>query len=828
MFQHSGRMFFFCAVAFALTTAHVGAQSLGIDLGRTKPGEATTTAVDPGTYTISFTNLLPGRAYIVSVQHHAIPIEPLPVTAIPWLKPPASPAERALADICPALHSATTALTAAVAEEQVAALADAVERALGAGCADTGGVDAAKALVARTAQIMTVSLGAGEEAVVEIQRGEIDKDHPAAQWTLKLSSGARGEWLTSYGFTIGANRDERYFSQASADNKFTVTRERDVSSAVVIPSIYFSWQSRSADRRNWAFSPTVGFGITKDAPSVMAGVSATFNRNIAFVAGVAIYQQTRLSGQYVEGQTISENLSANQLQRDVWKPGFVAGVTLRFGSNPFSTDSGGQKQKPGSSEPSGTTPVPPSSSAGGAKPAPAKPGGEASVGPAFSFSTGGHRLFFTESGDLSPDSTAARDALLAAAADATDVFILSHGWWNNPGTADCLYQQLVDGLRAHVPATLQRSFRPVVVGIYWPSVIFPTETGDCEPAVKTPQGAELMVQGSFESDLAAWASAAFPTAAQRPSFATERARAIQLLGQERKGERLTRAEAIELATLLDRWRRAAANADIATGDGPATELFSDAPTEVVDQWLSSVNRAGPAESFTLAKSLDFANAFTFWTMKARAGVVGSRGVFDLVHAVRERGGTAIRIHLIGHSFGARLLSAAVAGRSDQAPNQVDSLILLEGAFSHFAFATKDQIAGFGFAGDKGGIFQSAVASMATASPAVRGRLVAVFSRQDTPNQVLYPAAAKLKGSDREASRILRYGSIGADGFQGPAVTAVKLEAATSDQLIAALGSGTTRLYNVDATNVVRGHSDLVHDQVFDLIWSAVVAGGNQR
>ena len=49
---HSGRMVCLCAVALALTTAGACAQSLGIDLGRTKPGETTTTAVDPGTYTV--------------------------------------------------------------------------------------------------------------------------------------------------------------------------------------------------------------------------------------------------------------------------------------------------------------------------------------------------------------------------------------------------------------------------------------------------------------------------------------------------------------------------------------------------------------------------------------------------------------------------------------------------------------------------------------------------------------------------------------------------------------------------------------------------------
>src|SRR5262249_39276633 len=162
-----------------------------------------------------------------------------------------------------------------------------------------------------------------------------------------------------------------------------------------------------------------------------------------------------------------------------------------------------------------------------------------------------------------------------------------------------------------------------------------------------------------------------------------------------------------------------------------------------------------SEAFTLAKVVNFANALTFWTMKARAGVVGSRGVYDLVNAVRAQGGPALRIHLIGHSFGGRLLSAAVAGRVGAPLNEVDSLIILEGAFCHFAFGRRAQIAGLGFRGDQDGIFERAIASLSTRSPAVRGRMVATFSAQDTPNQVLYPLATKLKGTDREASRLLR-------------------------------------------------------------------------
>jgi hypothetical protein len=817
-----------CAVALVVSSSVVvGAQTYEMNLAES--GDTSMKAgVDAGSHTVTFRNLLPVRSYLLSIQHHALPIEPFPATAIPMFKPP-TPAEAARPVNCPALQAASKALADAVVETVVPALVASIRHELDAGCTDTAIADAARALVASTSRSSVVSVASGEEAVVALQRGATDATHPAKQWTLTLTGPPRGQALITYGFAIARNRDQHFFTKAADNNKFVVTRERDETGASVVPSIYFSWLPTDADWHGWTASPTIGFGAKNDAPAVLIGGNFNYHWNLGFVAGVGMLQEKRLLGQYTENQVVTENLTEDQLHQKVWRPSLFVAATVRFGSNPF----GGDDKKPASSGGGGT---PAAGNGGGsaaagagggapagapvpATPAPA-PAGESGATATMSFSTAGHRLFFTEGGDLDASSVSARARLLDAVAGATDVFVLSHGWWNSPGTADCRYQQIVDGLRSRAPAALPAPFKPVFVGIYWPSVIFPTETGDCASPIRTPQGAEAMVQGSFEADLAAWAAAAFPTAAGRAGFAAERTRVIELLGRERQGETLTRVEAIELATILDRWRRAAPNTSAPAADGPA-ELFSDTPAAIVDQWMTT-SRSGPVETSVLRKVLDFGNAFTFWTMKERAGVVGSRGVFDLVRAIRERGGSNLRIHLVGHSFGGRLLSASVAGMRAPTLNEVDSLILLEGAFSHFAFSTKDQIAAFGFTGDTGGLFQAAVAPGA-AKPAVRGRLVAVFSKQDTPNQSLYPVASRLKGSDREASRVLRYGSIGADGFQGLAARPIRLQSVTRDQLMTELRDGSAKLFNVDGSDLVLGHSDLIHDAVFDLIWGAVLA-----
>ena len=75
-------------------------------------------------------------------------------------------------------------------------------------------------------------------------------------------------------------------------------------------------------------------------------------------------------------------------------------------------------------------------------------------------------------------------------------------------------------------------------------------------------------------------------------------------------------------------------------------------------------------------------------MKKRAGIVGETGLAPLVERL-AKASPSLRVHLIGHSFGARLVSYAVGASTEAAlagGSPVKSMTLLQGAFSHFAFA----------------------------------------------------------------------------------------------------------------------------------------------
>jgi hypothetical protein len=87
------------------------------------------------------------------------------------------------------------------------------------------------------------------------------------------------------------------------------------------------------------------------------------------------------------------------------------------------------------------------------------------------------------------------------------------------------------------------------------------------------------------------------------------------------------------------------------------------------------------------------NSFTFWTMKGRAAVIGQNGVAVFLREVKrilQRNSRTVRLHLFGHSFGAKLVSASVntlAQLLNDTGPLVDTLVLLLGAFSQFSFSS---------------------------------------------------------------------------------------------------------------------------------------------
>jgi len=215
---------------------------------------------------------------------------------------------------------------------------------------------------------------------------------------------------------------------------------------------------------------------------------------------------------------------------------------------------------------------------------------------------------------------------------------------------------------------------------------------------------------------------------------------------------------------------------------------------------------------------DGMRVLSYTTMKARAGDIGRGGLGPLLAALHGRS-PRVRVHLIGHSFGARLVSFALDGVGSAADSPIASLVLLQAAFSHWSFAHA-QDNPFGRAG-----------ALHTVGDRVHGPLVATFSSFDWAVGIWYPKASFLARQDSAGVTVApRWGGLGADGFQavGP----------LEDRVMTPNGSGTYQFkpgvfYRVNADGVINdvegqsfsgAHSDIRKVPVAELIVTA--AGGN--
>ena len=440
--------------------------------------------------------------------------------------------------------------------------------------------------------------------------------------------------------------------------------------------------------------------------------------------------------------------------------------------------------------------------------------------------------------DADQDITS-RDAFLAGVTDAgiTDLIVFSHGWNAAPGSARALYERffgLLAGQLDQAPAD-----RPATVGLA--GVIWPAQRWPDEPIPDFPAAAAARPAGA-----AALSEAADPTQTEPASAAldSQTLAALKALFPAATGPLDTMAGILGNGTpgadVINTFSEAlAAFSELAVvpgddGEGdPATpppgegqpRMLRDEPTQLFERYRDALQtdgvafaggdgQAGIGDSLRgiLHGAKEALRQATYWQMKNRAGVVGQRGLGPLLGRLDA---TRVRVHLVGHSFGARLVSFALAGLPP-GRSPVRAVTLLEGAFSHFAFASP-----LPFDAGRGGALAGMLAR-------INGPLVVCFSSHDSAVGTFYPLASFAAQDDSAAATdaLFRWGGMGADGAQGVSARLDGIQPA---------GPGTTYRFtagqalNVDASEVVRtggppsgAHSDIVHPE---LTWIVLSAGG---
>jgi esterase/lipase superfamily enzyme len=202
------------------------------------------------------------------------------------------------------------------------------------------------------------------------------------------------------------------------------------------------------------------------------------------------------------------------------------------------------------------------------------------------------------------------------------------------------------------------------------------------------------------------------------------------------------------------------------------------------------------------------NYATYYLMKERAGVIGRDGVSKVVFQIMGKL-PKLKVHLIGHSFGGRVVTAAADALGTKAETKPASMSLLQAAFSHNGFATK-------FDGSRDGFFRKVVTGQK-----VTGPIIITHTKNDKAVGLAYPIASKLSGVDASAigDEHDRFGGLGRNG----ALVQFTPEA-KAGQLLPLGGSYSFtpgKLFNLEGSAFIGGHSEVTGKEVAAAVLNAI-------
>jgi len=443
---------------------------------------------------------------------------------------------------------------------------------------------------------------------------------------------------------------------------------------------------------------------------------------------------------------------------------------------------------------------------------------------------------FTKEGAVFQQS--AVDALMsgvAAGSDApSDLFIMCHGWNNNIPDAESLYSGLADQIKKQIDANAALATRKFAIcGVLWPSKKFddkeliPSGAASLEEAVTTDQ-----LKDRLEDLRSLYAASDWPMSEGLAPAEFDEAKAL-MDGLE--------DEPAQQAKLVDLLRGLAPRESASSDD--ASDIFFDIGTDTLIQKLTRQLNPPAISVDTAASSLDpFAtgavsglggaagfrdvlggiksgflhllNYTTYYVMKARAGVVGAKGVEPLIEKLRDKR-TDLRIHMIGHSFGCRLVASAINALPDGEQLRPDTATLLQGAFSHNGFAQQGDA-------DRGA-FRDVIEKKK-----VRGAIIITHTRNDKAVGIAYPIASRIAGVNASALGDENdiFGGLGSNGTQTAETTPERIMGTLLDAAQTypfASGVKPSTPCNLKADQFISGHSDIQNPQVAYAVTVAMAA-----
>jgi hypothetical protein len=360
------------------------------------------------------------------------------------------------------------------------------------------------------------------------------------------------------------------------------------------------------------------------------------------------------------------------------------------------------------------------------------------------------------------DGAALNEQQVTLPADTTDVIVLSHGWNNTEEQAEQLYNELFTNFAAIAPDQLQKK-KFAIVGVIWPSKKF---TDVVEAAVAEQAGgggagfgtssaaadetinAKLdLIAEMFDEKAAKNIEAAKDQLGKLDSDPAARKRFVDELrslldpSAAHEEDNSTLFFKLDGAVMLEKLKTPTPLVSRGGGGGGAASLGGHPTTSTAG------GAAGLGDIFSGIKAgaIRFLNYFTYYEMKKRAGTVGQNGVGPMI----DRLATNVqRIHVVGHSFGGRVVTAAsMASTTDK----LQTMSLLQTAFSHN-----------GFSRSMNGFFRSVVDDKR-----VKGPILVTYTPNDRAVGIAYPTASRLSGTVASAfgDKDDKFGGLGRNGAQ---------------------------------------------------------------
>ena len=443
-------------------------------------------------------------------------------------------------------------------------------------------------------------------------------------------------------------------------------------------------------------------------------------------------------------------------------------------------------------------------------------------------------LNFDEDGKLQSLDTWQEFKARAGTSGATDAVFIAHGFRNDEGDARGLYSEFLRTFRAnmaHGPVAGALSGRRfIVAGVFWPSKAFretfgeeeasdgggvqSTGVGDADDAGMAEAVAQLNELRELARDEAArkridQAKTLLPTLENDPDAQDKFAELVLSIVDDSAldpSEGFDRVKSKPGHELLDQLRVPVFLPTVKQDDEGGTMSVADATGTSEDGSAQGIKGFFGSIAGRVGQ---FLNLTSWYVMKNRSGTVGENGVATCVRELRKEQ-PKVRIHLVGHSLGGRLMASCAKALAQPPAVKVDSLTLLQAAFSHFGLSADNRQGSPGF-------FRDVIAKKVVAGP-----MVATFSFQDTVVGKAYAIASRLAGDNTRAVGDGNdpYGGIGRNGAQ-------ELKEMSSERLHDA---GVAYTFKSDVVQCLDGsgglitsHGDVENERVTWAFASAVAA-----